>query len=100
MQVYRLIGVGFCEEDAALNEMLGFNQASWGYHGDDGHQFSGEIGSRWGPRYQTGEVIGCGVDFDKHIAFYTKNGEVIGEFLQCSLQARLCRMVRWSETLT
>ena len=27
-----------------------------------------------------GDVIGCGIDFDMHKAFYTKNGTFLGKF--------------------
>jgi hypothetical protein len=100
------IGVGFCEENSSLNEMVGWNPGTWGYHGDDGHAFSGDISNPsdchgevdqppngeprdpWGPGYTTGDVIGCGVNFEKEIAFYTKNGDVLGESLYSALQRK------------
>lgn len=98
-QTRRIIGVGFCEENSSLNEMIGWNQGTWGYHGDDGHTRNGDSSNPpdchvevdllsngeprdpWGPRYTTGDVIGCGVNFEKEIAFYTKNGDILGESL-------------------
>jgi Ran-binding protein 9/10 len=77
--------------------MLGWSEGSWGYHGDDGNVFYGDSTNPldrhgddsqsnrgnavppWGPLYTTGDVIGCGVNFEKETAFYTKNGELLGE---------------------
>ncbi|KAK0623858.1 ankyrin repeat-containing domain protein [Immersiella caudata] len=76
------IGVGFCEEVAETDTMLGRKEAAWGYHGDDGCLFgvntrSGS-GLPYGPKYGEGDVIGCGVNFDQGTVFYTKNGNIIG----------------------
>lgn len=102
------MGIGFCEEIVPLTEMLGWNEWSWGYHGDDGHAFygdsanpldrygnevmspDGEYGRPWGPKYGTGDVIGCGVNFDEDTVFYTKNGKVIGE---CLFLDSFCAMI-------
>lgn len=47
-----------------LDKHPGWEEYSYGYHGDDGKVFhcSGG-GSPWGPLYQTGDTIGCGVNF-------------------------------------
>jgi hypothetical protein len=64
--------------------MLGWDEGSWGYHGDDGKTFCGgtnsSAGDCYGDQYDTGDVIGCGVNFEEKIAFFTKNGKVIGKF--------------------
>ena len=61
--------------------MVGWDDGSWGYHGDDGAAFSGSgKGAEYGPEYGKGDVIGCGVNFDEKIAFFTKNGSVLGKF--------------------
>ncbi|KAK0648274.1 ankyrin repeat-containing domain protein [Cercophora newfieldiana] len=76
------IGVGFCEEHAETDAMLGHKEAGWGYHGDDGCIFGVDhrsgSGLPYGPKYGDGDVIGCGVNFDKGTVFYTKNGTIIG----------------------
>jgi Ran-binding protein 9/10 len=79
----REIGVGFCEEHAETDSMLGHKDSAWGYHGDDGCIFgvnhrSGS-GLPYGPKYGEGDVIGCGVNFDEGTVFYTKNGTIIGQ---------------------
>ncbi|KAF7919271.1 hypothetical protein EAE99_008573 [Botrytis elliptica] len=75
----KLIGIGFCKEQAKLNQMLGWGSGSWGYHGDDGNSFKEGLQAEYGEQYDTGDVIGCGVDFDRETAFYTKNGVFIGD---------------------
>lgn len=60
--------------------MLGWDRGSWGYHGDDGKIFeSGEHVTSFGPTYDTGDVVGCGVNFDTGTAFFTINGHLIGK---------------------
>ncbi|KAI1825476.1 ankyrin repeat-containing domain protein [Xylaria intraflava] len=71
--------VGFCDEKANLDDMLGCQEGTWGYHGDDGNVFAGNSdGNPYGPKYGEGSVVGCGVNFGEGTAFYTHNGEVIG----------------------
>ncbi|KAL5495736.1 hypothetical protein ACEPAI_1200 [Sanghuangporus weigelae] len=73
------ISVGFSCHGVKLNRLPGWEKNSWGYHGDDGHSFASERdGTPFGPRFTTGDVIGCGIDFCSHRAFYTKNGSLIG----------------------
>ncbi|KAI8391650.1 uncharacterized protein BYT42DRAFT_202909 [Radiomyces spectabilis] len=73
------IGIGFCSSQNELDRLPGWDPDSWGYHGDDGHSFAGSgIGKTFGPCFTTGDVIGCGVNFAKKTAFYTKNGAFLG----------------------
>jgi len=73
------IGIGLCAGNIDLNRLPGWEKHSYGYHGDDGHafQFSG-TGTKYGPVFTTGDVIGCCVNFFDHTCFYTKNGEKLG----------------------
>lgn len=53
---------------------------SWAYHGDDGFVGNSIAGyhdsmQKRGPIYGHGDTVGCGVDFDKGIIFWTLNGE-------------------------
>ena len=38
---------------------------------------------RYGPKFTTGDVIGCCVNFLDHTCFYTKNGKKLGDSLMC-----------------
>ncbi|KAF8323327.1 SPRY-domain-containing protein [Clavulina sp. PMI_390] len=77
-------GCVFGSSQVSLQRLPGWEQTtrgpvrpreSWGYHGDDGHSFaSKDTGERYGPKFTTGDIVGCGVDFTIGRAFYTKNG--------------------------
>ncbi|KAJ7480102.1 SPRY-domain-containing protein [Mycena galericulata] len=73
------ISIGFAGKDVRLSRLPGWEQNSWGYHGDDGCSFAAEKnGTPFGPTFGTGDTIGCGVDFSTYQAFFTKNGTLIG----------------------
>lgn len=61
----------------ADNKHVGWEENSFGLHGDDGKLYSGQGTSRtvYSPVYQTGDVIGCGFDVEKRHLFWTINGE-------------------------
>ncbi|KAJ7151584.1 SPRY-domain-containing protein [Mycena filopes] len=69
----------FAGKDVRLSRLPGWEQNSWGYHGDDGCSFAAEKnGTPFGPTFGTGDTIGCGIDFSTYQAFFTKNGTLIG----------------------
>ncbi|KAI7860177.1 hypothetical protein BDC45DRAFT_493801 [Circinella umbellata] len=73
------IGMGFCSAKNGLDRLPGWDKDSWGYHGDDGHSFEESgTGKSYGPRFSTGDVIGCGINMADETAFYTKNGTYLG----------------------
>ncbi|ORZ36459.1 concanavalin A-like lectin/glucanase domain-containing protein [Catenaria anguillulae PL171] len=73
------IGIGFCAQGVPLNRLPGWEPLSWGYHGDDGNIFqSSGSGKPYGPTFQTGDVVGCGINFIDRSAFFTKNGVHLG----------------------
>lgn len=59
--------------------MPGWSDRSWGYHGDDGEKYhSTGIGEDYASCFTTGDTVGCGVDFNRSAAFFTKNGVSLG----------------------
>ncbi|GJE96818.1 SPRY-domain-containing protein [Phanerochaete sordida] len=73
------ISIGFSSPEVRLSRLPGWEKQSWGYHADDGWSFPGhKDGNPYGPTFDTGDVIGCGIDFTQHRAFYTKNGNFLG----------------------
>ncbi|KDQ54931.1 hypothetical protein JAAARDRAFT_354484 [Jaapia argillacea MUCL 33604] len=65
--------------DVRLSRLPGWERHSWGYHGDDGYSFAAEkTGTPYGPRFENGDIIGCGIDFSQYKVFYTKNGAFLG----------------------
>jgi len=77
---HRKIGIGFSEEHTDLQRMVGWDSGSWGYHGDDGHIYSESgRGESYGSTYDSGNVIGCGVNFERGTAFFTKDGVTQGK---------------------
>ena len=75
-----MIGVGFSGANASLEKLPGWEPDSWAYHGDDGKSFCAATqGKPYGPTFTSGDVIGCGVNFMKGCAFFTKNGNFQGQ---------------------
>jgi hypothetical protein len=60
--------------------MPGWERNSWGFHGDDGQVYhDSAYGTKYARGFTTGDVIGCGVSFEKKTAFFTKNGVHLGK---------------------
>ena len=76
-----LIGIGFSGKKTPLNRLPGWETESWAYHGDDGYSFACSAnGKGYGPKFETQDVIGCGINFRTGHAFFTKNGVHLGGF--------------------
>ncbi|KAL9613142.1 MAG: hypothetical protein Q9167_002307 [Letrouitia subvulpina] len=74
-----MIGIGFCGPNVPLERFPGWEPESWAWHGDDGNSFCCQmIGRKYGPTFTTGDIVGCGVNFMTHSAFFTKNGNFQG----------------------
>lgn len=75
------MGIGLSEKSVSLNRLPGWDQTSYGYHGDDGNFFSSSgKGVEYGPTFTTGDVVGCGLNFVTRELFFTKNGQHLGNF--------------------
>ncbi|CAG9462297.1 unnamed protein product [Pedinophyceae sp. YPF-701] len=73
------IGIGLCRQDVPLGRLPGWEPHSYGYHGDDGHTFQGSgKGRQYGPRFTTGDVVGCLFDQVNRRVVYYKNGREVG----------------------
>ncbi|CAI2177082.1 2127_t:CDS:2, partial [Funneliformis geosporum] len=72
------IGIGFCTKSASLNKMPGWEDSSWGYHGDDGNTYLNNDGKSYGPKFMTGDTIGCSLNIRNNTVFYTRNGVNLG----------------------
>ncbi|VDO75754.1 unnamed protein product [Haemonchus placei] len=73
------MGVGVCGKSVNLNRLPGWDRDSYGYHGDDGNFFSSSgNGVSYGPKFTSGDVIGCGVNLVNKTIFFTKNGVHLG----------------------
>jgi ankyrin repeat protein len=77
----RIVTVGLVDENYPVNEKQpGWDKDSYGYHGDDGGCFHNNgAGKAWGERFNPGDVIGCGINFEgSGEVFWTKNGKFLG----------------------
>ncbi|KAI0410305.1 ankyrin repeat-containing domain protein [Xylaria grammica] len=77
------MAVGFCDDKASLNRMLGLDRGAWGFQSDNGNVYENGVmfwrGEEYGRPYrEAGVTIGCGVNFDTNTSFYTRNGVVMG----------------------
>ncbi|KAL1990405.1 hypothetical protein VTN49DRAFT_6244 [Thermomyces lanuginosus] len=76
-----VFSVGFSQKKASVDRLPGWEHGSWGYHGDDGRLYSGDgqsQGRPYGPQFGINDTIGCGINFTKGYAFFTKNGVLLG----------------------
>jgi hypothetical protein len=62
------------------SRMPGWDNHSFGYHGDDGgiYHSSGGMVDHFGPTFGAGDTVGCGIDYVCQGIFYTLNGKFLG----------------------
>lgn len=75
-----LIGIGLSAQKVALNRLPGWEPDSYGYHGDDGYAFrDNSTGKQYGPKFASGDVVGCAINFRTGVSWFTKNGNALSE---------------------
>lgn len=77
---YIVVGLASPEFTEYACKLPGWTGHSYGYHGDDGLRYtegSRQDGSTY-PLFQSGDVIGCGIDFREKSIFFTHNGAFLG----------------------
>jgi hypothetical protein len=62
------------------SKMPGWDEHSFGYHGDDGGIFHGhgDMLRRYGPSFGPGDTVGCGLEYSTRKIFFVKNGIFLG----------------------
>ncbi|KAL7431041.1 hypothetical protein ACHAXM_002493 [Skeletonema potamos] len=62
------------------SKMPGWDEHSFGYHGDDGGIFHGhgDMLRRYGPSFGPGDTVGCGLEYSTRKIFFVKNGVFLG----------------------
>ena len=88
MTVKSFLAIGLSTSPAKLKDRMPGHPnpggRTWGYHGDDANLFDNrdfperayEAGT-----YGPGDVVGCGLDFEKGTIFYTLNQKKYGNSL-------------------
>ncbi|PSC72505.1 Ran-binding 10 [Micractinium conductrix] len=84
------IGIGFSTAEVELDRLPGWEPHSYGYHGDDGHAFSGRgTGRAYGPIYSTGDWIGVILNRVERTITFTKKGYDLGIAFENVTEERL-----------
>jgi len=76
---YGYIGIGISQCCDDVDQHLGWTKNAYGLHADIGCVFhNSSVGAAFVPRFQQGDVIGCGLDMHRRELFYTVNGKWVG----------------------
>jgi Ran-binding protein 9/10 len=72
----------FCEDHVPLDGMVGGPRVVTETQRRDIFFTHTSSSHKFGEKYGKGVTIGCGVNFKKETAFFTRNGELIDEWAQ------------------
>lgn len=75
------VAVGLATKSFMKSKRLpGWDNESFGYHGDDGAIFHGRGRqlSEFGPKYGCNDTVGCGLNHKDNSIFFTLNGKLLG----------------------
>eukprot|EP01102_Stenamoeba_stenopodia_P008828 TRINITY_DN2584_c0_g1_i1.p1 TRINITY_DN2584_c0_g1~~TRINITY_DN2584_c0_g1_i1.p1 ORF type:complete len:905 (-),score=196.48 TRINITY_DN2584_c0_g1_i1:78-2684(-) len=73
-----MAAIGLSASEYEIDLHLPGGEHSFAYHGADGRFYADGQGQQYGPRYRTGDVVGCGIILKTHEVFFTKNGQFLG----------------------
>ena len=74
------ITIGLIPSDYNTTTQVGALAESYGYRGDTGKKVSGDSpGAEYGPTFAAGDVVGVAYDVAQQEAFFTRNGDALGE---------------------
>jgi len=80
-QSHECVAIGLSTKSFSPDDrMPGWDDESFGYHGDDGGIFhgQGETVRRFGPSFGKGDTVGCGLEYSTRKLFFVKNGKFLG----------------------
>ncbi|KAG8352397.1 hypothetical protein FVEN_g9536 [Fusarium venenatum] len=73
--------VGFCQSDDPENNLPGWHEGSFAYHGDDGGFYVSNAegdGQKSDETFEENDIVGCGLNFETGYGYRTKNGILLG----------------------
>lgn len=73
------IAIGLGKEDFP-SAMPGWDDMSWGYHGDDGKVYHNSRSRSYAERFEVGDIIGCRLRIPSGIVNFKKNGQWLGAY--------------------
>jgi hypothetical protein len=75
------LGIGFCGEHCQQNKELGLYRFSSAYFCNGSVEYYDSFNPFYGPVYATGDIVGCGIDWETESYFFTLNGVKLGKFV-------------------
>jgi len=76
------LSIGFGSVNTSYKNQVGWSQKSWGFHSDDGHYVTNNIGIEHCERWEKGDTMGVGLKYisiNNYKIFLTKNGLMIND---------------------